>query len=64
MQTKTPTRRTRSRRGRTYLDPHFFSGATRKRAEAPGNSVKVRPSWVSYHITTDEVLEDLSYGRD
>jgi len=61
MQTNT---RTRSRRGRTYLDPHYFSGFIKKRSQGLGNSRKVRPSWVSYQITMTEVLEDLSYGQD
>jgi len=64
MQTNTRTPRTRSRRGRTYLDPHYFSEFIRKRSPALGNSRKVRPSWVSYQITMAEVLEDLSYGQD
>ncbi|MDH3202827.1 MAG: hypothetical protein OEM15_18210 [Myxococcales bacterium] len=64
MRSNTRTRRTRSRRGRTYLDPHYFNRFSQKRAEDLVNSRKVRPSRVSYQITTAEVLEDLSYGRD
>ncbi len=64
MQSNTRTRRTRPRRGRTYLDPHYFSGFTQKRPQGIGNSRKSRVSWVSYRITMADLLEDLSYGQD
>ncbi len=64
MQANTSTRSNRSRRHRTYLDPHYFSGFIQRRAHGLGNSRKARVSWVSYEITMAEVLEDLSYGQD
>ena len=63
MRTNKRTRSSRSRRRRTYLDPHYFSGFIHKRAHGPGNSRKARVSWVGYEITMAEVLQDLSYGR-
>ena len=64
MQTTTRTRPSRSRRGRPYLDPHYFTGFIQNRRQGLGNLRKVRPSWVSYQITMAEVLDDLNYGRD
>ena len=64
MQTNTRTGSNRSRRRRTYLDPHYFSGFIEKGAQGLGNSRKARVSWMSYEITMADVLEDLSYGRD
>ena len=58
------TRQTSSRRGRTYLDPHFFTAPTRRRPPQVRKSQKAMVSWVSYPVTIDEALADLTHGRD
>ncbi len=65
MRTNTRTRQNGSRRGRTYLDPHYFTAPARRRPpQGLRNSQKAPVRWLSYPITMDEVLADLGYGRD
>jgi hypothetical protein len=65
MQADTRTRRNGFRRGRTYLDPHYFTAAARRRPpQGLRTSRKAAVSRVSHPIRMEEVLEDLTYGRD